>query len=69
MGIVPCHSAATGVLFAWIYGRDLDWDLIAASIYDKYSIGPSNRSIFTRCFTMTNMIQVCGNLVDSEYLS
>ena len=31
-------------------------DLIAASIYDEYSIGPSIRPICTRyCFTMTNM--------------
>ena len=37
-------------------------DLIAASIYDEYSIGPSTLLICTRhCFTMTNMIQVCGN--------
>jgi len=36
-------------------------DLIAASIHDKYSVGPSIRPIYTRCcFTMTNMIQVCG---------
>jgi len=37
-------------------------DLIAASIYHKYSVGPSIRPICTRfCFTMTNMIQVCSN--------
>ena len=37
-------------------------DLIAASSYDKCSVGPSIRPICTRCcFTMTNMIQVCGN--------
>ena len=37
-------------------------DLIAASISDQYSIGPSNRRICTRCcFTKTNMIQVCSN--------
>ena len=35
---------------------------ISASIYDKYSVGRSIRPICTRCcFTMTNMIQVCGN--------
>ena len=34
-------------------------DLIAASMYDKYSVGPSIRSTCTRCsFTMTNMIRV-----------
>ena len=38
-------------------------NLIAANIYDKYSIGPSNRPICTRrCFTMTSLIQVCGHL-------
>ena len=37
-------------------------NLIAASIYDKYSVGPSIRPICTRCcFTITNMIQVCSN--------
>ena len=37
-------------------------DLIAASIYDKYSACPSFRQICTRCrFTMPNMIQVCSN--------
>ena len=35
--------------------------LIAASIYDKYLVGPSIRPICTRyCFTMTNVIQVCS---------
>ena len=37
-------------------------DFIAASIYDKCSAGPSIRPICTRrCFTTTNMIQVCSN--------
>jgi len=37
-------------------------DLLAASIYDKCSVGPSVRPIWTRyCFTMTNMIKVCSN--------
>ena len=37
-------------------------DLIAASVYDKYSVGPSIRPVCTKCcFTMTNMIQVCSN--------
>ena len=37
-------------------------DLIAASIYDEYSTGPSIRPICTRCcLTMTNVIQVCSN--------
>ena len=36
-------------------------DLIAASIHDEYSVGPSIRRICTRCwFTMTSMIQVCS---------
>ena len=36
--------------------------LIAASIYDKYSVGPSIRRICTRSyFTMTKRIQVCSN--------
>ena len=36
--------------------------LIAASIYDEYSAGPSIRSICTRYhFTMTHVIQVCCN--------
>jgi len=38
-------------------------DLIAASIYDNYSVGPSIRPICTRCcFTKTNMIRVCRNV-------
>ena len=37
-------------------------DLIPASIYGKYSVGPSIRPICTRCcFIITNMIQVCSN--------
>ena len=38
-------------------------NLIAASIYDKYSIGPSTRPMGTRCcFKMTSLIQMCSNL-------
>ena len=34
-------------------------DLIAASIFNNYSVGASIRPIYTRCcFTMTNLIQV-----------
>ena len=37
-------------------------DSIAASIYNKYSVGPSIRPICTRCcFTMTDVIQVSSN--------
>jgi hypothetical protein len=37
-------------------------DLIAASIYENYSIGPSIRPICTRCCpTVTNEIQVCSS--------
>jgi len=37
-------------------------NLIAVSICDRYSVGPSIRPMCTRyCFTMTNMIQVCSN--------
>ena len=37
-------------------------ELIAASIYDKYSVGLSFQAICTRwCFAMTNMIQVCSD--------
>ena len=35
--------------------------MIAASIYDKHSIGPCTRPIYTSySLTMTNMIQVCS---------
>ena len=38
-------------------------DLIAASIYEKHSLGPFVRPICTRCcFATTNMIQVCSNV-------
>ena len=31
-------------------------------LFDRYSVGPSIRPICTRrCFTMTNMVQVCSN--------
>ena len=37
-------------------------NLIAAIIYDIYSVGPSMQPICTRrCFTISNMIQVCSN--------
>ena len=37
-------------------------DLIAASVYDKYSVGPSIRPICPRCcFTMKSIIPVCSN--------
>ena len=40
-------------------------DLIAASIYDKYSAGPSIRPIFTRCyFTRTNMVPLSPSIYD-----
>ena len=38
-------------------------DLIPASIYDRFSVRPSIRSMCTSCsFTITDMIQVCGNV-------
>ena len=37
--------------------------VLAASVYDKYSVGPSILPICTRYFsTMINAIQVCGYL-------
>ena len=37
-------------------------NLIAASVYDKHSVGPSIRAICTKCyFTTTNVIQECSN--------
>ena len=45
-------------------------DLIAVSVYDGNSVGPSTQPICTRwCFTMTNMIQACSNFIEPEYLS
>ena len=45
----------------WVLGFRC-MDLIAARIYDKFSVDPSIRPMCTRdCFTMTNMIQVCNN--------
>ena len=39
-------------------GAGVERNLIAASIYDQHSVGPSILSICTRCcFTMTDMIQ------------
>ena len=61
----PCPSPSQSPLnrnlaCQWLGRRDEY--LIAASIHDKYSVGPSIRPICTRsCFTMTNMIQVCSN--------
>ena len=47
-GGVECLDGALG---------DLKWDVIAASVYVEYSVGPSVRSICSRCcFTMTGMI-------------
>ena len=52
----------TARFFTWVNLPRLH-DLIAASIYDPCSIGPSFRSICTRCFfTKTNTIQVCISL-------
>ena len=51
-------------------GREKGRDMIAASVYDKDSVGPSIRPGCTRCcFTMTNTIQVCNNLITPECLS
>ena len=45
-------------------GNSVCADLIPVGIYDKYSVGPSIQPICTRwCFSMTNMIQVCGNFL------
>ena len=42
-------------------------DPIRTSIHDEYSVGPSVRTICTRCcFTSTNMIQVCGSFGTSS---
>ena len=39
------------------------WNLIAVSIYDEYSAGPSILQICTRrFFTMLNMIQACSHV-------
>jgi hypothetical protein len=49
--------------FACLIGalRPEGHDLIAASIYNRYSQGPSIRSIHTIwCFTMIHMIQMCS---------
>ena len=59
----------TTVLLQWVYPSET-WNLIAGSIYDKNSVGLSDRPICTRCcFTTTNVIQACRNFVDPEYLS
>ena len=44
-------------------GRDPEakGDLIAASIFHKFSVGPSIRKCTRNCSTMTNRIQVYGN--------
>ena len=45
-------------------------DLIAARIYDKYSVGPSIRPSCTKCcLRTTHMIQVRSDLIEPEYLS
>ena len=45
-------------------------DFIEVSVYDKRSVGPSIRPVCTRCcLTMTDMIQVCSNLIKPECLS
>ena len=37
-------------------------NLIAVSIYDEYSVGPSIRPVWTKySFKMTNVIQACSN--------
>ena len=47
-----------------------DQGLIPASSYDKYSVRPSTRPIYTRCcFVMSHVIQLCSNLVEPERLS
>jgi hypothetical protein len=50
------------ILFAFIISCE-----IAASIHDRYSIGPSIRPIYTRyCFTTISLIQVCSNFHPSR---
>ena len=45
-------------------------NFIEVSVYENHSQGPSIEPGCTRCcFTMTHMIQVCGNFIESEYLS
>ena len=46
------------------------YSVALASFYEKYSVGPSIRPICTRCcFTITDMLQVCGYLSWSIYHS
>ena len=48
-------------LFRWGPSKVPLRDQIAASFYEKYSVGPSMRPICTRCcFAMTNMIHMCA---------
>ena len=43
-------------------GKTKPSNLTTASIYDRYSVGPSIEPVCTRCcFTMSKMIQVCSN--------
>ena len=42
-------------------------DLIAASIYDTHSVGPSIRQFLIRCYlTMTDMIEVCSQFHEAR---
>ena len=54
------------LLGRFVLGRPAPNPLIAASIYDRYSVSPSIGPSFTRCwFTITNMIQKCSNFQPS----
>ena len=59
----PC-AMGVWILYSkkrYIYLPTMVRDFIPTSIYDRYSVGPSVRSICTRCcFTITDMIQVCS---------
>ena len=58
--VIVMHGGRGGIYCRTVTTRGLN--LIAASIYDKLSRGPSIRPVCTRyCFTMTSMIQVCSN--------
>jgi len=47
--------------------RRIPTDQIAASIYDKYSVGISFEPICSRCcFTVTHMIQVCSDFQQAQ---
>ena len=52
------------------YGDFVPGKFNRGDYYDKYSVGPSIRPIYTRCcFEMTNMIQACSNFIEPEYSS